>query len=190
VAHHQDAFERPWLIDFLELSEAGATSLLGELIDRGYCKAAERQGQHELTELARKLVRSSAAQRLSRKTAEAALAGLMSRVQEINESPKYLYSVRSVVVFGSFLKQNSRLGDLDIAIRISPRIVEPSESPRAALRYADESGRRFKHFTERFYRLQAEIYQILKNRQRMISIQPWDSFVGRTWKRTLAFNIR
>ena len=45
------------------------------------------------------MVRSFAAKRLSRKIAEVALAGLMSRVHEINGSPKYLYSVRSVVVF-------------------------------------------------------------------------------------------
>jgi predicted nucleotidyltransferase len=178
VAQHRDAFDRTWLINFLHLSETEATSLLGELFQQGYCTAADTQGQHELTALARNLVRSSAARPVYRKTAESALTGLMSRVREINANPRYLYSVRCVVVFGSFLKQNDRLGDLDVAIQLETRIADPSERPRSALQYAAESGRRFKNFTERLYWAQSEIFQILKNRQRTIRIEPWDSFLG------------
>lgn len=178
LAHHQESFARDWLIDFLRLSESGAGDLLHELVDRGFCKATIGQSEYELTDLARELVRSSAAKRVSRKTADEALAGLMSRVEEINANPKFLYSVRSVVVFGSYLKPNVQLGDLDVAIQVSSRIADPSERSQAALRYATDSGRQFKNYTERLYWAQAEIYQVLKNRQRTISIQPWHSFVG------------
>jgi predicted nucleotidyltransferase len=102
----------------------------------------------------------------------------MSRMKEINSNPRYLYSVRSVVVFGSYLNHGERLGDVDVAIELSSRIEDPNQRAEAHLRYAEESGRQFGNFTDQLYWAEAEIYQVLKARRRTISIQPWHSFIG------------
>jgi predicted nucleotidyltransferase len=180
VAHHHDSFDRAWLLSYFQLSEPQADQLLEGLANQGFISIESPQNnlQYQLTDLAHDLVRSSAAKRVSRETANDALEGLMARVKEINSNPKYLYSVSSVVVFGSYLNRGERLGDVDVAIEVSSRIEDPNQRPEAHLRYARESGRQFGNFTEELYWAEAEIYQVLKARRRTISIQPWRSFIG------------
>jgi predicted nucleotidyltransferase len=96
--------------------------------------------------------------------------------EKINSNPKYLYSVSSGVLFGSYLNGGDRLGDVDVAIEVSSRIEDPNRRPKAHLRYARESGRQFGNFTEELYWAEAEIYKVLKARRRTISIQPRHSF--------------
>jgi len=180
VAHHHDSFDREWLLSYLKLSEPQADRLLEALASQSFISfdSSQQRLQYQLTEPAHGLVRSSAAKRISRETAQDALEGLMSRVKEINSSPKYLYSICSVVVFGSYLNHTGRVGDVDVAIELSSRIEEPSRRPEAHLRYARESGRQFGNFTDQLYWAESEIYQVLKARRRTISIQPWHSFIG------------
>jgi predicted nucleotidyltransferase len=180
VAHHHDSFDREWLRSYLKLSEPQADRLLEALASQSFISfdSSQQRLQYQLTEPAHELVRSSAAKRISRKTAQDALEGLMSRVKEINSSPKYLYSICSVVVFGSYLNHTGRVGDVDVAIELSSRIEEPSRRPEAHLRYAQESGRQFANFTDQLYWAESDIYHVLKARRRTISIQPWHSFVG------------
>ena len=180
VAHHHDSFDRAWLLSYLKLSVPRADQLLEDLVSQGFIliEYPQNDPQYQLTNLAHDLVRSSAAKRVSRETAHDALEGLMTRVKEINSNPKYLYSVSSVVVFGSYLNGGERLGDVDVAIEVSSRIEDPNQRPEAHLRYARESGRQFGNFTEELYWAEAEIYQVLKARRRTISIQPWYSFIG------------
>lgn len=180
VAHHHDSFDRAWLLSYLQLSEPEGGQLLEGLASEGFISIESPQNNHQyqLTNQAHDLVRSSAAKRVSRETAHDALEGLMVRMKEINSNPKYLYSVSSVVVFGSYLNRGERLGDVDVAIEVSSRIEDPNQRPEAHLLYARESGRRFGNFTEELYWAEAEIYQMLKARRRTISIQPWHSFIG------------
>jgi predicted nucleotidyltransferase len=42
-------------------------------------------------------------------------------VKEVNEAGKFLYRVRKVALFGSFLTESSTVGDLDIAIELVPK---------------------------------------------------------------------
>jgi hypothetical protein len=145
VAHHHDSFDKEWLLRELRLSEAQGDQVLEELVTQGFVSIEPSQHndrQYQIAELARELVRSSAAKRISRTTAQGGLEGLMLRVREINSNSKYLYSVCSVVVFGSYLKDGERLGDVDVAIELSSRLEDPNKGSEAHLRYAEESGRR------------------------------------------------
>lgn len=180
AAHHHDFFDRRWLLSDLQLSEPQADELLEGLAKKGFIliECQQRNLRYRLTDLAHDLVRSSAAKRVTRETGHEALDGLMTRVREINSNPKYLYSISSVVVFGSYLNHGERLGDVDVAIEVSSRIEDPNQRPEAHLRYAWESGRQFRNFTEELFWAETEIYQVLKARRRTISIQPWHSFIG------------
>jgi DNA-binding Lrp family transcriptional regulator len=52
---------------------------------------------------------------VSRRNAEKALSEFMDRVSEVNEAGRFLFRVRKVVLFGSFLTESSTIGDLEIA---------------------------------------------------------------------------
>jgi len=178
LRHHEKAFRREWLIQFLHLDIETAEVLLDGLVQQGFVvrKSCSREGEYEMTDLGRQLCRSSAAKRVSRKTADEALKGIMARVEEVNANPKYLYSVRSLVVFGSYLSGEDRLGDLDVAVELSSRVTDGQAE--ASLAYSKESGRRFNTFVDQLYWAQREILLMLKARQRTISIQDWHSFLG------------
>jgi predicted nucleotidyltransferase len=192
VAHHQNSFNKKWLLKELQLTHSQTDGVLEELATQGYLSLAPSQHQapeYRMTDLAHELVRSSAAKRISRTTAQDALEGLMLRAENLNANSKYLYSVCSVVVFGSYLSSNERLGDLDVAIELSPRIADPDERTDAYLQYAQDSGRHFSNFTEVLYWAEAEIYLVLKARRRTLSIQPWYSFLRMEKKNGFQYKV-
>ena len=192
VAHHHDSFDKGWLLRELRLSEAQGDQVLEELVTQGFVSIEPSQHndrQYQIAELARELVRSSAAKRISRTTAQGGMEGLMLRVREINSNSRYLYSVCSVVVFGSYLKDGERLGDVDVAIELSSRLEDPNKRSEAHLRYAEASGRQFGSFIDQLYWAELEIYQALKARQRTLSIQPWHSFIGMEKRRDFQYKV-
>jgi predicted nucleotidyltransferase len=192
VAHHQNSFRREWLLRELRVDETQGNRVLEDLASQGYISLEPSQHQdfeYKITERAHELVRSSAAKRVSRTTAEDALEALMSRVKEVNSNPTYLYSVCSVVLFGSYLNGSQRLGDVDVAIELLSRIDDPNKRSDAHLRYARESGRRFGNFTDELYWAEAEIYQLLKARRRTLSIQPWHSFLGMEKRKNFQYKV-
>ena len=65
---------------------------------------------------------------VSRRAAELKLSEFMNRVREVNEAGRFLYRVRKVVLFGSFLTESSTVGDLDIAIELVPKEPDQQEA--------------------------------------------------------------
>jgi hypothetical protein len=65
---------------------------------------------------------------VSRRAAEQKLNEFMDRVREVNEAGRFLYRVRKVVLFGSFLTKSPTIGDLDIAIELVPKASTAQET--------------------------------------------------------------
>lgn len=82
---------------------------------------------YSTTDAGRDLTRGSAAKRYKGGTATKALSEFIKRVELVNANPKYLYSVRHVAVFGSFLQWEDRLGDVDAAVDLKSRVVLDKE---------------------------------------------------------------
>jgi len=81
---------------------------------------------------------ATAAQQVTRATAERTLSEFLERVTEVNQNPYFLAKVTTVVLFGSLLKPEvERLSDVDVAIRID------QEKPgfRAGTRAESATGR-------------------------------------------------
>jgi hypothetical protein len=175
VAWHRDSFDLPCLRDQLSLDEKSAMALTSELVAQGYVEA--ENGVYKFTDKAGELVRASAASKVSRKTAEDALAGLLERVTQYNLDADKIFTIETVVVFGSFLGTNDKLGDLDVAVKWRDRNREDPDRARTALDYAEQSGRRFSTFFHQLAWAEIELPQILKARKRTIKIQPWDVFL-------------
>src|SRR3954451_5109597 len=68
---------------------------------------------------------ATAAKRLTRATAERALATFMERVARVNTDAYFLGQVTRVALFGSMLNPDiDRPSDIDIAVEIAPKITE------------------------------------------------------------------
>jgi len=176
VSWHQHSFELPRLQEQLSLDKESALALATELENQGYVKAPEN-GVYTFADKGEDLVRASAAGKVSRQTAENALNGLLTRVEQYNSDPDKLLSIEAVVVFGSFLGAKEKLGDLDISVKCRHRNSTDPDPAASALAYAERSGRHFSNIVEWISWPETELRQILKARKRTIAIQDWHAFL-------------
>lgn len=176
VGWHSESFDLSWLGEKLTLDETSARNLALELVAQGYAEAPEND-EYKITDKGQELVRSSAAGTITRKTAEAALSGLLKTVERYNSDPDKILTVETVVVFGSFVGDKEELGDLDVAIKHRDRDPNANRS-KVWLAYARRSGRKFSNFVQRAYWPAPELHQILKQRKRTITIQDWNTFLA------------
>jgi predicted nucleotidyltransferase len=88
------------------------------LLPQGYLRVDDRiPGYFCLT--SKGLALSSATLRaISRATAAKHLSELLRRVPEICGDPLHAYTVNAVMVFGSFLSEKQKLGDIDVAVHL------------------------------------------------------------------------
>jgi hypothetical protein len=108
-----------------------------------------------------------------RESAEKALVEFMDRVQEVNEDGRFLFRVRKVVLFGSFLIGSATLGDLDIAVELVPKEADAKKHSELILARANEAalnGKSFRNFIERLDFAAQEVRSFLKSRSRIIQL--------------------
>jgi hypothetical protein len=146
---------------------------------------------YSLTDAGEGITRASAVSRISRKTAEAALVDFMKRVQTVNASSKYLYSIERVAVFGSFLRPRKKLGVVDVAVDLKSRVTidEKHKWVEIFQQHAWESGRSFSTWDDEIDWPRREVLLVLKSRKRSISIQSWFSFVEMEKARNFRYRV-
>jgi len=124
---------------------------------------------------------ASAAKPISRGTAERVLREFLDRVNAVNASKEYAFVVKSAVLFGSMLSCVDRLGDVDVAIDLCPRISDPAEFRKQCDRrrhLAEERGRAFPTVFEWATWPQKEVVLQLKARSRSLSLHEFDQVIG------------
>jgi predicted nucleotidyltransferase len=181
------AFREDWLTNKFRYDARTASGIAMAMVVAGYVQRdEEREDQnhspfrwYSVTETGRDVIRASAAKRIKRETAATELTEFMKRVHMVNASPKYLYSVKRVVVFGSFLERRERLGDVDVAVNFESRVAIKRGSNWVEIfrQHAWDSGRSFSTWEEEVDWPRREVLLLLKSRKRSISIQSWYSFV-------------
>ena len=110
---------------------------------------------------------------VSRRNAEKALSEFMDRVKDVNEDGRFLFRVRKVVLFGSFLAGSATMGDLDVAIELVPKEAEARKHSEQILARANEAalnGRTFRNIVERLDFAAQEVRSFLKSRSRIIQL--------------------
>jgi len=167
----------PWPLESvakrLDLSEAQAAELTAELLRLGYIESTSSDTNHYRRTLAGSAFsQASAARPLTRKTAERKLDEFLERVREVNRDDRLAYRVRRVVLFGSYLTEQERINDVDVAVELEKRYLgEEGEAVcDARVREAEEAGRQFDSYMDAFYWPRDEILLRLKARSRAISL--------------------
>ena len=125
----------------------------------------------------RALANASAAKPISRKTAERVLGEFLERVGAVNSTEEYVYRVRSAVLFGSMLSSMERLGDVDVAIELQPKVTEKTQFRQlcdARRHTAQERGRSFYTSFDWAIWPRMEIILQIKSRSRSLSLHEFD----------------
>ena len=117
---------------------------------------------------------ATAAKRLTRATADRALAEFMERVALVNECSYFLGKVARLVLFGSMLDPGTdRPSDVDLAIEIVPKEtdygrLQEQNNERAEVLAA--TGHRFRNVIEVADCWRQEVFRFLKGGSRAISL--------------------
>lgn len=117
--------------------------------------------------------------RLSRKKAEELLKGVIDRAKQINASPEseFIHRVTKIAVFGSYLTDKEKLGDLDIAVDIVCRWTPGIDSRKIQeMRntICDKSGRIFSWDVAHDNYPYTKVWLTLKKRSTGISLHRYD----------------
>ncbi len=124
---------------------------------------------------------ATAARPIHRGTAERVLREFLDRVNAINASKEYAFSIRGAILFGSMLSNAERLGDVDVAIDLQPRISDPIHRHMLCerrRRLAEKQGRTFSSMVRRALWPRDEVLLQLKARSRSLSLHGFDQFQG------------
>ncbi len=147
----------------------------------GYLESPSQEtGYWRITLNGSQLAAATAAKPISRKTAERLLKELLGRVEEINQSSEYPFSVSCVAVFGSYLKTANVLSDLDIGYCLKPKSEGPAEHERLCRRQIGAEqirARELRSMAEEVCWPTIKVKRALKGRARSVSLQPLDSLI-------------
>ena len=117
---------------------------------------------------------ATAAKRLTRATAERALAEFMERVALVNDRPYFLGKVVRVILFGSMLDPGTdRPSDVDLAIEVLPKETDYGRLQEQNHERADVlavTGHRFRNAIEVADFWRQEVFRFLKGGSRAIAL--------------------
>jgi len=165
-----------FITDVLKIGDDQVEPVISQLIKLGYIQSVDLKDDRiwfTPTSLGVSLSLASAAKRITRKTAERTVTEFMNRVNVANAREDFLFWITSVVVYGSYLTDSERLGDVDFGIELTWR--EADEKKHHTLIWdrvhaARSGGRHFANITDEVSWCQEEILLLLKSRKRSISI--------------------
>jgi predicted nucleotidyltransferase len=156
------------------------STLMNALLKLGYIAEEKKQYPDEsqfykLTKSGKEFARASGAKRLNRETATQVLDGFLARLSEVNADPRFLVRVTRAVVYGSYVRGEETVGDLDLAVDYEPKIAVEGRK-KIYLEHFKASGRTSRVFGEEWYWPEHEVDLFLKSRKRTISLHPFYDF--------------
>ena len=164
------------IAEYLDKSIQDTKKIITELLHENYIEINPnipgKRNWYRTTLEGNSLGLASAAKPLKRSTAERKLSEFMERVKRINSDDSYLYKVKKVVVFGSYLSDRERINDIDVAVELSQK-YDPDEQIRLneeRVRKAQENGKHFSTFIDQLFYSELEVMSFLKSKSRAISL--------------------
>ena len=174
------------------MSSSRAEELVSELLRLGYIEPAvtgyDKQ-YYQMTLSGSTFSLASAARPLTRKTAQRKLAEFLERVRAVNANPDLAYRVHKVVVFGSYLTEQDRINDIDVAVELVHRETEFSKreaAMQARVEEAYKAGRQFSCYLDELAWPYQEVPLLLKSRSRAIRLhEPIDEVLKQAQSRVI-----
>jgi hypothetical protein len=163
----------------LDCSIAHAQTVTRALATEGYITPEMPGGfdpSWRLTGKARALALASAANPLTRPTADRLVQGFLTRAMTVNANAELSFVVSDAVIFGSYLTEVQRVNDVDIGFRLAKRMADsdPREDVKRRVTAARTRGRVFHSSFDEMYWPRTEVLLSLKSRSRGISLHDMD----------------
>jgi len=171
------------IAESLNTSVSTARIITAKLINDGYLEIntqiSSKRKWYRTTLKGNSLSLASAAKPIKRNTAEQKLLELMERVNKVNRDNYFLYRIKKVVVFGSYLSNKDRLNDIDVAVEVAPKFDKDEQIRRNEERVKkfEEKGRHFSTFLDRLFYPELEVMKYLKSRSRAISLHRTEDLI-------------
>jgi predicted nucleotidyltransferase len=167
--------------NFLNVGPDVAAALLDELVKLELVELVnDNHITHQNTVAGNSLALSKAIPSISREKADLIFAEFMQRVKEVNENPYYLYKVKLVLLFGSYITDAPFVNDIDMAIELIQKEEYKEnwrEVAKKRLSEAREKGVRFGSFLNQLSYPQTEVRLFLKSKSRYLSFHPTDDAI-------------
>ena len=158
---------------YFKISVSSAKCLCDDLISQGFI-ANKTSDKYGVTIRGNALAQIKFVIRLNKEKADMLFRKFMDRVEEINSDSTFLYSVKQLFVFGSYLDCNANdFGDIDIAFILEPKIKDDQkfmDAQNKLVREACDNGKVFSSFTEELFYAETIVLRYLKNRSPYISL--------------------
>jgi hypothetical protein len=185
-ACQRDAFTHDLFVEECKVTEHRAREIIKALVAGNFIEVAkrprwadrERRQWYKATAEGLRLSNATGLRRMPRSKADAMLADFLKRVQQVNTHPEYIYCVSTVIVSGSYARDENTLGDLDIFYGLGARFADSDRDGARQDRIdaAKQKGRRFSNIVEELYWDQREVDLHLKARTRGLSLHRLDEF--------------
>jgi predicted nucleotidyltransferase len=169
----------------LDLPAAEAAKVVARMASLGYLEV-DRHGEIVPTVRGNALAQATALPPLRRQTATRMLSEFMNRVVEVRESPRFLYKIHQVILFGSHLQGSERPNDIDLALTLCPKVYEPAERERLEEEHtaaAAAAGRKFRTEVAALHWPRVEVVEFLRARNPYLSLHQYgreSDFFART----------
>jgi hypothetical protein len=149
----------------IELAEA--RKLLRKLEKLGYVeREPDRDGDFTwgTTLKGGQLINASAMKPITRASAEKAVAAFLGHCDELDVDPYWLYRVKRVRVFGSYITDKERLGDVDLVVELERKNPETFiEDSKRRSHEAQMKGRVFRNIVDEICWSEIEAKQFLRS---------------------------
>jgi len=184
------------LADHLNLSSRKGSAVLRELTRLGYIESSPERGSackwHRRTLAGARLALASAAKPITRETANRKVEEFLARVRAVNASDYYLYRVRRVLAFGSYLGTGERLNDIDLAVEAIHREQDNEKRVKldlARAREARRAGRQLNTIMAEMTWSYNEVLLYLKSRSRALSLHSMEDAILERVQTKVLFQI-
>jgi predicted nucleotidyltransferase len=157
---------------YLKVTKEKTVELLDALINKEWVGKDENE-RYFPTNNAGSLIMAKAFKRISRDKAQQSYNDFINRVEEVNNNPYYLYYVRKVILFGSFLTDSEEVSDIDLAIELLHKDMGKGvDLVQVIMKRAAVSGKEFSSIIDKLDFAYQEVRLFLKNKSRVISFHP------------------
>lgn len=207
--------DKPFVAARCKVSTQKAKEIIETLVAEGYLEFAERSKRltapytpgkekpryrhvdcYKLTDKGEKLARGSAVSKMPRTKAEQIIDSLLRRVAEVNATADYLFRVPTVIVYGSYVRGEPLLSDVDIALELEGKWDASNTSQEEFLAItgkrveaARTRGRSFSSFIEELDWPRREVLLHLKARTRGLSLHEIYDFLGMAKDANFAYKV-
>jgi hypothetical protein len=113
-----------YVMRLFDTPESEARAFVAGLARKGYIKRSEvaiGDGWWEVSAAGKRFATANASKKIRKEAAELIVRSLIRRAHEVNENPGYLYSVRKITAFGSYVEGDLTLDDIDAEIELEPK---------------------------------------------------------------------